>query len=122
MFINDNVFDNGLAWAVANASRIDICTQEPTTYAEATSTHSVGNKTGITLAAPSNGATDGRAVSNPEITDGSVTGDGTATHWAVTDGSGVLIATGSLASGQAVINGNTFTVAPLVVAAIRDAA
>lgn len=120
-FIADAIFDYGLAYAQTNGSRIDICSQEPTTYAAATSTYSLGNKTGLTVGAPTAGDTDGRKVVVPQITDGSVTATGTATHWALTDGSGVVLATGALSASQSVTNGNTFTLDAISVA-LRDAA
>ena len=120
-YINDEVFDSGLDYADTNGTRIDICSQEPTSYTEATSTYTLGNKTGLNTGATQNGATDGRRVIVPAITDGSVTGTATATHWALTDGSAVLIATGALSSSQAVTSGNTFTLGAISIT-IRDAA
>ena len=120
-FINDEVFDQGLDYADTNGTRIDICSQEPVSYAEATSTYTLGNKTGLNTGATEAGATDGRRVIVPAITDGSVTGTGTASHWALTDGSATLIATGSLSSSQAVTSGNTFTLDAISIT-IRDAA
>lgn len=120
-YINDEVFDQGLDYADTNGTRIDICSQEPTTYAEATSTYTLGNKTGLNTGATEAGATDGRRVIVPAITDGSVTGTATATHWALTNGSAVLIATGALSSSQAVTSGNTFTLDAISIT-IRDAA
>ncbi len=120
-YINDEVFDQGLDYADTNGTRIDICSQEPTSYAEATSTYTLGNKTGLNTGATQNGATDGRRVIVPAISDGSVTGTDTATHWALTDGSAVLIATGALSSSQAVTSGNTFTLSAISIT-IRDAA
>lgn len=125
-FINDEVFDQGLDWADSGAggtggTRIDICTQEPTTYTEATSTYTKGNKTGLNTGATQDGATDGRRVIVPTFSDGSVTGDGTVTHWALTDASANLIATGALSSSQAVTNGNTFSLDAISIT-IRDAA
>jgi hypothetical protein len=108
-YINDEVFDQGLDYADTNGTRIDICSQEPTTYAEATSTYTLGNKTGLNTGATQNGASSGRRVIVPAITDGSVTGTATATHWALTDGASILVATGQLSSSQAVTNGNVFT-------------
>lgn len=107
-YINDEVFDSGLDYADTNGTRIDITSQVATTYTEATSTFTLGNDTVNTGAAEA-GATDGRRVIVPAITAGSVTGTGTATHWALTDGASVLIATGPLTSSQAVTSGNTFT-------------
>lgn len=120
-FISDEVFDQGLDYADTNGTRIDICSQEPTTYAEATSTYTLGNKTGLNTGATQAGATDGRRVIVPAITDGSVTGNGTATHWALTDGASLLVATGALSSSQAVTSGNTFTLDAISIT-IRDAA
>lgn len=120
-FINDEVFDGGLDYADTNGTRIDICSQEPANYTEATSTYTLGNKTGLNTGAPEAGATDGRRVIVPAITDGSVTGNGTASHWALTDGAAILVATGSLSSSQAVTSGNTFTLDAISIT-IRDAA
>lgn len=120
-FISDEIFDQGLDYADTNGTRIDICSAEPTTYAEATSTYTLGNKTGLNTGATENGATDGRRVIVPAISDGSVTGTGTATHWALTDGTSVLLATGALSSSQAVTSGNTFSLDAISIT-IRDAA
>ena len=119
-YINDEVFDQGLDYADTNGTRIDICSQEPTTYAEATSTYTLGNKTGMNTGVTEDGDTDGRKVVVPAITDGNVTGTGTATHWALTDGTSILVATGSLSSSQAVTSGNTFTLDAIDIT-IRDA-
>mgnify|MGYP000079539583 CR=1 FL=1 len=121
-FINDAVLDNLSSLASATARRVDIChTSEPTTYTEATSTNSCGNKTGLTMTAISNGAVDGRRVQTPAITDGSVTATQTAGFWALTDASSALHAAGALASTQGVSNGNTFTLGAISIT-IRDAA
>lgn len=120
-YINDEVFDQGLDYADTNGTRIDICSQEPTTYAQATSTYTLGNKTGLNTGATQNGATDGRRVIVPAITDGSVTATGTATHWALTDGATILVATGALSASQGVTSGNTFTLDAISIT-IRDAA
>lgn len=107
-FINDSVFDSGLAWATTNGTRIDICSADPAgTYATVTA-NTLGNKTVVTGAA-TNGATNGRRVIVPAITDGSVTGTGTATHWALTDATANVVASGALTGSVAVTSGNTFT-------------
>lgn len=120
-FISDTAFDSGLSWLDTNLTRIDICSQEPTTYTEATSTYTLGNKTGLNTGAPTNGDVDGRKVIVPAITDGSVTGTNTATHWAGTDGATLLCATNSLSASQAVTSGNTFTLGAIDIT-FRDAA
>lgn len=120
-YINDEVFDQGLDYADTNGTRVDICSQEPTNYTQATSTYTLGNKTGLNTGATQAGATDGRRVIVPAITDGSVTGSGTATHWALTDGASILVATGALSASQAVTSGNTFTLDSVSIT-LRDAA
>ena len=42
--INDNTLDNGLAALKSAADKIYICSTQPTTYTEATSTYALGNK------------------------------------------------------------------------------
>lgn len=106
-YINDEVFDGGLDYADTNGTRIDITSQVATTRTEAITTYTLGNDT-VNTGAPEAGAVSGRRVQVPAITAGTVTGTGTATHWALTSGT-VLIATGPLTSSQAVTSGNTFS-------------
>jgi len=119
-FIIDAAFDAACNYLISNGSRMDVCSSEPTTYTAATSTASLGNKTGLTLTGPANGATDGRAATVPSFSDGSVTADGTATHWALTDGTSTLLATGALSASQSVTSGNTLTLTDTPIT-IRDA-
>ena len=122
-FIIDNVFDSGLSYADTNGTRIDVTSQVATTYGNATTagTYSLGNKTGLNTGAPADAATGtGRRVTVPAITDGTVTNSGTATHWALTNGSNTLIATGPLSASQAVTSGNTFSLDAIDII-IRDA-
>ena len=93
--LNDRVFDNGLTVLDTEGNRVDICSQEPTTYAAATSTYTLGNETSISVSAPANATPNGRKVTLAAITGASVTGTGTAT--------------GSLSASQAVTSGNTFS-------------
>jgi len=121
-FINDAVLDNLSSLASAAGRRVDVCfTAEPTTYTEATSTNSCGNKTGLAMTALSDGAVDGRRVQAPAITDGSVTATQTAGWWGLTDAASVLHAAGALSSSQAVTSGNTFTLDAISITN-RDAA
>lgn len=109
-YLNDEVFDQGLDWLDANGTRVDICSQEPANYTEATSTYTLGTAT-VNTGAPQDGDTDGRKVTVPAVSGASVTASGTATHVALTDGSSVLCATTALSASQAVSDGNTFDLA-----------
>ena len=110
-FIYDEAFDSGIDNIDTLGTRIDITSQEATTYSEATTdaVFSLGNKTGLNTGIAEDGAVDGRRVIVPAITDGTVTETATATHWAFTDGASILLATGLLSSSQGVTDGNTFT-------------
>ena len=110
--LNDRVLDNGLTVLDTEANRVDICSQEPASYAEATSTYTLGNSTSLSFGAPQDGDTSGRKVTAAAITDGTVTGSGSATHFAIVDVSASrLLATGSLTTPQSVTSGNSFTIA-----------
>lgn len=108
--LNDRVFDNGLTVLDTEANAIHITSAEATTYAAATSTLTLGNSTSLSIGAPQNRTGGGREVVVAAISDGSVTGTGTATHYAIVDtANSRLLATGSLTASQAVTSGNTFT-------------
>jgi hypothetical protein len=117
-FIADTVLDNGLTTLDTNGTRIDICSAEPTTYAEATATLTLGNAT-VNTGSPIDGAIDGRRVIVPAITSGAVTTTGVSAFWALTDGASVLFATGALASPQSLTSGNTFALGAISIT-IRD--
>jgi hypothetical protein len=112
-FLNDLVFDNGLTILDTEANRVDICSLEPTTYTQATSTNTLGNASGVNfpgIGSPAAGSPNGRQVTVNAVTNGTVTATGTATHYAITDtGNSRLLATGALSASQVVTNGNTFT-------------
>ena len=114
-FLADAVFDSGLSYITSNGSRIDITSTQATTYTEATSTFTLGNSTSLSVGSPANRSGGGREVTAASITNGSVTGTGTAAFYAITDGSSVLIATGALTASQAVTSGNSFTLSSFTV-------
>lgn len=108
-FLSDTVLDQALQYITDNADRLDLCSQEPTTYAQATSTYSLGRRVDIAFAAPSNRTAGGRRVLLATTEFGETTANGTATHWALTDTTGTaLLATGPLASSQPMMLGATF--------------
>jgi hypothetical protein len=123
MYISDNIFDNGLAYATTNGETLYITSAEATTYAEASATYKLGTKASATVGSAVAGATDGRRVIVSAITDGTVNTTGTATHWALCKDSATseLLATGALSASQGVTSGNTFTLDAISIT-IRDAA
>jgi hypothetical protein len=114
--LNDRVFDNGLTVLDTEANKIVITSQEATTYAEANATYALGDSTSLSIGAPQDRAAGGREVVVAAISDGNVTGTGTATHYAILDTvNSRLLATGSLSASQAVTSGNTFTLSSTTV-------
>ncbi len=111
-FFNDRVLDNGLTVLDTEATHLHICSNQPTTFAQATSTLSLGNKASISVGAPADGTTSGRRVTVAAITGGNVTATGTATHYALVDATNSrLLATHTLSESQVVTSGNLFDVA-----------
>jgi hypothetical protein len=114
--LNDRVFDNGLTVLDTEANKIVITSQEATTYAEANATYALGDSTSLSIGAPQDRNAGGREVVVAAISDGNVTGTGTATHYAILDTvNSRLLATGSLSASQAVTSGNTFTLSSTTV-------
>jgi len=113
--VGDYALDNGLNAVKNLADKIYICTNDPLTFVDATSTYALGNKNfgaGGCFGAPGAGSPNGRVIASTQITDGSITATGTAAKWAVVDSANSrLLANGSLAASQAVTAGNTFTLA-----------
>lgn len=115
-YLNDRVLDFGIDILNTEADRIDICSAEPANYTEASSTYSLGNKdhgaAGSAFGSPGNRTPTGRKVDSTAVTDGAVTGTGTASHWAASDvGNSRLLAANSLSATQVVTSGNVFAMA-----------
>jgi len=94
---------------VATCTRLDVCTTEPTTLTEATSTNSLANATlsGVDYTVGV-GDTSGRKVAIAEQADISVGTSGTAQHIALSDGVDLLYVT--TCTSQSLTSGNTVTV------------
>lgn len=110
--LGDRVFDNGLTVLDTEANKITITSQEATTYTGGNSTYALGSSTSLSIGAPADRSGGGREVTVAAISDGSVSGTGTATHYAILDTTNSrLLATGSLSASQSVTTGNSFTLA-----------
>jgi hypothetical protein len=107
-FILDAAYDALLNRIQDTANALHICSQEPANRTEAVTTYSLGNKASPTINEPANRSPNGREIEIQAISDGNVTATGTATHWAIVDGTD-LLAAGPLSASQAVTNGNPFT-------------
>jgi len=113
-WISDYVLDLALSALDTEANALHITSAEATTYGNATTAgaNSLGSVAlgAGDIGAPADAAGGGREVTVAALSGGSVSTDGTATHFAIVDTSNSrLLATGSLSSSQAVTNGNTFS-------------
>ena len=114
--IADRVLDSGLTTLDLEANRIDLTSAESTTFAEATSSQTLGNATSISINAPADRTASGggRKVTLAAVSGGSITSSGTATHFAISDTTDSrLLVTGALTASQSVTSGNTFALSSL---------
>lgn len=108
-YLDNHVYDNGLN-ALAGANRVlHVCSSEPSTFAGVSSV-TLGNKADPIIGTPENRSGGGREVVVDAISDGTVTGTGNATHFALVDtAASRLLVAQSLNASQAVTQGNEFT-------------
>jgi len=111
--MNPWVLNNGLNQLQATGTHIFICSQEPTSFAEASSTYALGNMSfgaGNAMTGPSARSPNGSKVTTVAVTNGAVTGTGNASRWAVTDNTNSrLLVDNDLAAAQAVTAGNVWS-------------
>lgn len=105
-YLPDAAFDLALEY-INDGTRLDITSAEANSIANRDS-YTLGNKTSITIGSPTNGDSSGRKVVISAISDGSVTANGTASHWCISNAT-VVQAAGALSSSQGVTSGNQFT-------------
>lgn len=112
--VPDAILDGMLDTIANNVDRVDICSTQPTTYAEATSTYTLGNvvlTTGVGGGdwTRANGDVSGRKITMLQQTGVSIGSTGTAQHIAGTDGTATLYFVTTCTS-QSVTSGNTATI------------
>jgi len=109
-YLDNSVLDSGLSVLTSASNKVlHICSSEPGSYG-AVAGVTLGNKTSFSVGSPGARAPSGRKVTTGSVSDGTVTGNGTASHWAIIDGSN-LLAAGALSASQVVSSGNAFTLA-----------
>lgn len=114
-FFADYCLDALLA-KIQEATHLVLCSQAPTTYAEANTTYKLGTKASPTIGSPADASPDGRGVTVSAISDGTVDANGTATHVALIDtGNSRLLAHQALSASKALVTGSPFTLTSFVV-------
>jgi hypothetical protein len=122
--LEDRVLDLGLNVLDTESTHIYVCSQQPTTFAEATTTYARGFKNfgaGNAFGAPGAWAS-GRKTSSVAITDGTITTTGTVACWAAVDATNSrLHAAGDLTGGGAVTAAQSFSLGTFDVQMQRSA-
>jgi len=109
-FINDAVLDTALNYIKTNVENLYVCSAQPTTFAEASSTYKLGTKVSPATGTITNGDVSGRKLPVTAITDGTVNSNGTATWIALTDDSAsMLLCAQELNASKAIVTGSPFT-------------
>lgn len=120
-FVRDAAADAYLSNIRSNADEIHICSAEPSSFANVASV-TLGKKTSPAFGSITDGSPNGRAFSLTAFSDGEVTDNGTASHWALVDaGSSELLATGELSTEQAVVASNSFSLSASQLLRVPDA-
>lgn len=122
-FLPDGVIDGMLAYIRTNITGVSVCSTQPTTYAEATSTYKLADQNGLTSTdlTLGNGDTSGRKITLSEQAGVTVDTTGTAAHVAWWGSSGSLLILVTTCTTQALTTGNTVTI-PAHDFEIRDVA
>ena len=86
-YFSPNAHDAKLNYIKNNTENLYICSSEPTTFLEASSTYKLGVKAAPSFTGPAAGDTSGRKITVNAVTDGSITGTGWVYYIALTDDS-----------------------------------
>jgi hypothetical protein len=113
--LGNNALDYGVRRFNTNANGLYLCSTNPTTYAQATTTYALGSASvaaGTLFGAPGAGSPTGRIVTSSLVT-GTTTANGTPICWAVVDSvNSDLLAIGQATGFTPVVSGQTWQLAP----------
>lgn len=79
----DTMVDQALAWVKTNTAQLCVCSSEPNTYAEATSTYKLGQKAHTISGSPQDWGSSGREIAVDALSSVSISTPGTAAHIAL---------------------------------------
>ena len=109
-WVHDDVLDQALSYIQNNCSKMTVCSQQPTTYDEATSTYALADvamsDTDFTVA---DGDSSGRKVTVGQKSDVTVDSSGDATHVALVDDTNSKLLYVTTCTTQTLTSGNTVT-------------
>jgi hypothetical protein len=110
--IHDDVLDAALSYTKNNATRISVCSTEPTTFTEAVTTYMLAIKTiaDTDFTGPANGDASGRKITSNQHSGITVTNTGTAAHVALCDFDDSKLLLVTTCTEQGLTSGNTVTI------------
>jgi hypothetical protein len=112
-FVNNLVYDQALLYIDTYANRLDICSSDPSTYTQATSTYSDGYKLSPIITTPTARSPSGRKITVTAISDGIISTPGLsdyAAFYALSDTvNSRLLISGALSASFGVVQGQGFT-------------
>lgn len=110
--VHDDFLDGALNIAKNNATRICVCSTQPTTYTEAITTYMLAIKTitSTDFTGPANGDTSGRKLTSNQHTAITITNSGDAQHVALCDSANSKLLLVTTCTTQTLTAGNTVTI------------
>ena len=110
--VHDDVLDGALNTVKNNATRITVCSTQPTTVTEAITTYKIAIKTisGTDFTGPVNGDTNGRKLTSNQHTAIPVDASSTALHVALVGISSSRLYYVTTCTSQFLTSGNTVTI------------
>lgn len=110
--VHNDVLDQALNYIKNNATRICVCSTEPTTYTEAITTYKLAIKTisSSDFTGPADGDTNGRKVTSNAHNGVTVDASGTALHIALCDSVNSKLLYVTTCTSQALTAGNTVNI------------
>lgn len=112
-YANDTALDAALNWIKTNGTVLHICTSEPATYGAIAAAQLASEA--VTITGPADGDVSGRKITVPSVSADDVDTTGTATHWALSNGTDTLVATGDLSASAELDSAGTYTTAAFAI-------
>lgn len=119
LYLFDYQMDYGLN-AFTLADKIVVCSQRPTTYTEANATYKIGEKNfgvgNVVASGPVAASPNGRKITTAAVSGGTVTSNGTPTHWGIIDtANSRLLAAGDMTGSEAVTTADGFSLEAMTI-------
>ncbi len=110
--VHDDVLDSALNYIKNNATRISVCSTQPTTYTEAVTTYKLAIKTisSTDFTGPANGDSSGRKLTSNEHASITVDTTGTAAHVALSDSATSKLLFVTTCNNVSITASNTITI------------